>query len=244
MARTYFDLCNDCLDLMFYSPASSFADLDTTEGRMVKKRLNYVLRDICVGEQAIWKFREKEKEFRTVAGKKDYPMVDGFILFIRPSDKSNRIPLLYNNDWSYLPQTATGTPVQYYIYKNKINLFPTPSQGNANIPYNIKYLTNNFATDSDGCEKPEMELADDEPIIPDIYRDILVYGVMKDWRNNSNDTESIFYKRKYNELYQDMMYSMQLTDDYLKGFRIDHEPISNLASMVDAFYNPYVQGDK
>ena len=50
----------------------------------------------------------------------------------------------------------------------------------------------------------------DEPIIPDTFRDILVYGVMKDWRGNAGDNQAIFYKRKYNEMYQNMMYTMQL----------------------------------
>lgn len=83
----------------------------------------------------------------------------------------------------------------------------------------------------------------DEPIIPEPYRNVLVYGVMKDWRGNASDAQSVFYKRKYNEVYQDMLYTMQLSDDYLKGFRVEGQPMSNLQSMVTAFYNPYVQGN-
>lgn len=244
MGRNYLELCNDCLDLMFYSPATNFNDLDTTEGRMVKKRLNYVLREICSGEHSIWKFREKDKDFRLVDGRSEYNMVDGFILYIRPQDKSNRIPLLYNNDSEYLPQTATGTPTQYFIYKDKINLYPTPNKTNAGVNYRIHYLTNNFAVDEDGCEKPVMENETDEPIIPEPYRSVLVYGVMKDWRGSISDSQAVFYQKKYNEVYQNMLYSMQMTDDYLKGFRLDTEPMSNLQSMVDAFYNPYVQGSE
>lgn len=244
MGRNFFQLANDCLDLMFYSPAPTFDDLDTTEGRMVKKRLNYVLREICGGEHDIWKFRERHKDFRLVANKREYPMVHGFILSIKPNDRSDRIPLLYNNDYLYLPSTATGTPVQYWIYENKINLFPIPTKDQEGTNYRIQYLTNCCAVDEDGCEKKEMVDETDEPIIPDIFRDILVYGVMKDWRGNAGDNQAIFYKRKYNEMYQNMMYTMQLSQDYLKGFRINDVPMSNLESMVEAFYNPYVQGDR
>lgn len=144
MGRNYFELCNDCLELMFYSPADTFKDLDTTEGRMVKKRLNYVLREICGSEHSIWKFREKHKDFLVIEGKKTYDMPNGFILSIRPHDKSSRIPLLYNNDYTYLPQTATGSPVQYWIYENKINLYPVPDKSNDSVKYRIKYLTNDL----------------------------------------------------------------------------------------------------
>lgn len=244
MGRNYLDLCNDCLELMFYSPVNSFEELDTTEGRMVKKRLNYVLREICSGEHSIWKFREKDKDFRLVNNKQEYDMVNGFILYIRPHDKSNRIPLLYNNDFDYLPQTAYGTPMQYWIYNDHINLYPIPNKDNSGIKYRIHYLTNNFATDCHGCEKDVMVEATDEPIIPEPYRNILVYGVMKDWRGSVSDSQSLFYQRKYNEIYQNMLYSMQMTDDYLKGFRLDTEPMSNLQSALSSFYNPYVQGSE
>lgn len=244
MGRNYLDLCNEVLDSMVYTPAKTFEDLaQTTEGRIVKKLINRTLRTICGGEQSIWKFREKKKDIYMVGGIKEYELPNGFILFIRPNDKTNRIPLQLNQDWNYLPLTATGTPVQYWIYKNKINVFPTPTENMTGDKYTIHYLTNDFATDEDGCPKPILEAGTDEPIIPEIYRDILVYGATKDFRANANDAKSAFYERKYKEMYHNMLYSEVLTEDYVKGASMGIYPMSNLQAKLNAFYNPYVNGD-
>ena len=243
MGRNYLELCNDVLDAMVYTEAATFADLDnTTEGRIAKKFINRNLRNICGGEQAIWKFREKKKDIYMVGGQREYDMPNGFILFIRPADNTNRIPLQLNQDWEYLPMTATGTPVQYWIYKHKLNVFPTPTKDMENDKYTIHYLTNNFAIDEDGCGKPILEYETDEPIIPEVYRDILVYGAVRDFRANAADAKAAFYDKKYKELYHNMLYSEVLTEDYIKGGSICLYPMSNLQAKLNAFYNPYVQG--
>lgn len=244
MARNFLDLCNEVLDCMVYTNYDNLTDLsNVTEGRMAMKLINRVLRGVCGGEQAIWKFREKKKDIYMIGGQREYPMPNGFILFIRPNDKTNRIPLQLNQDWNYLPLTATGTPVQYWIYKNKINVFPTPTKDMEGDKYTIHYLTNNFAVDEDGCDKPDLTEATDEPIIPEIYRDILVYGAVKDFRANAADAKSAFYDKKYKEIYRDMLYSEVLTEDYIKGGSMTLYPMSNLQAKLNAFYNPYVTGD-
>lgn len=243
MGRNFFELCNEVLNIMVYTPAEKFEDLDTTtEGRMVKQLINRTLRTICAGEQEIWKFREKTKNFYLVGGQKSYDMPDGYILFIRPDDQTNRIPLQLNQDWNYLPMTATGTPVQYWIYKNKINVFPTPTNDEEGNKYTIHYLTNNFATNQYNCEIPTLKDEKDEPIIPEIYRDILVYGAAKDFRANAADAKAAFYDKKYKEIYRNMLYSEVLTEDYIKGASIYMYPMSNLQAFLNDFYNPYVQG--
>ena len=78
MGRNFLEICNEVLDIMVYNPAENFEDLDdTTEGRMVKKLVNRTLRNVCGGEQEIWKFREKEKDFYLVEGQNKYPVPDG-----------------------------------------------------------------------------------------------------------------------------------------------------------------------
>jgi hypothetical protein len=243
MGRNFFELCNDALDCMVYTQAQKFEDLDkTTEGRMVKKIINRNLRTICGGEQSIWKFREKVKNIYMVGGMSKYDMPNGFVLFVRPDDNTNRIPLQLNQDWNYLPLTATGTPVQYWIYENKINVFPTPTKDMQGDKYKIHYLTNNFAIDNYGCEKDILRDETDEPIIPEEYRDLLVYGAAKDFRANRADAKAAFYDEKYKELYRNMLYNEVLTEDYIKGGSIARYPLSNLQAKLDAFYNPYVQG--
>jgi len=242
MGRNFKELCNEALELLFYTPVSTFAELDSTEGRLVKLKMNNALRTICGGEQGIWKFREREKDLYLIGEQKEYPMVDGFILFIRPDDRTNRIPLLLNQEWQYLPLTATGQPIYYWIFKNKINLFPTPTQEMEGNLHKIRFLTNNFAQDENNKDKPILELETDEPIIPEIYRSILVYAVCKDFRSSRADAKSEFYRKEYNNLYNDMLYSQQLTEDYIKGGTVGGYPMSSLSARVQAFHNPYVQG--
>jgi hypothetical protein len=240
MGRNFLQLCNEVLDIMFYTPAETFSDLDTTEGRLVKTKMNNVLREVCSGEQSIWKFREKKQPMFLIDEISEYKLPNGYILHIRPNDGSNRPPLVYNDNYDYLPTTSTGTPIQYWIYGDKINLYPTPSKDQDGIEYTIDYLTNDFAYDEDGTPKPVMEVETDEPIIPEIYRSLLVYGTAKNFRASRGDAKSEFYKDEYNRIYNDMLYNQRLTEDYIKGSKVLDFPMSNLQSYLMSFYNPYI----
>ena len=81
MGRNFLELCNEVLDIMFYTPAETFEDLDTIEGRLVKTKMNNVLREVCSGEQSIWSFREREKRFYLVEGQNKYPLPNGYIIY-------------------------------------------------------------------------------------------------------------------------------------------------------------------
>lgn len=240
MGRNFLDLCNEVLDIMFYTPAPTFEDLETTEGRLVKTKMNNVLREICSGEQSIWTFREREHKFYLVEGQNKYPLPNGYILYIRPNDKSNRGPLIYNDNYKWLPLTSHGTPIQYWLFGNKINLYPVPSKDQDGIEYKIEYLTDNYAVDKDGNEKPVMTEATDEPIIPDEYRSLLVYGTAKNFRASRGDAKSEFYQKEFNNIYNDMLYSQRLSEDYVKGTKVGGYPMTNLTAYLQSFYNPYV----
>lgn len=244
MGRTYLDLCNEVINLMSYLPVTSMEGLNTPEGRLIKQKMNEVLRELCCGEHDTWKFRERQKRFTASAGVKDYNLPDGYILYIRPEDNTNRPPLIYSMNYKYLPLTTNGTPVYYWIYENKIRLFPTPSDSQDGEEYVINYLTDKFAISKDGCLKDIMEEADDEPIIPEGYRSLLVYGVVRDFRASSNDPKSDFYRRKYNALYNKMLSNQRLTDDYFKGGKVLGYRPSTLEAKVASFRNPYIGGDK
>lgn len=239
MGRNFLDLCNEVLAIMFYQEAPTFEDLETTEGRLVKTKMNNVLRKICSGEHSIWKFREKEQRFFLQEGNNKYNMPNGYITYIRPDDLSNRGPLIYNNNYRWLPMTSAGTPTQYWIFDNKINLYPIPSETDSGTMYKIEYLTNNFAVDEDGREKEIMTEGTDEPIIPEIYRSVLVFGTAKDFRANASDAKSKFYEEEYNTIYNDMLYSQRLSEDYTSGTRVDEHPMTNARAYLTNFYNPY-----
>jgi hypothetical protein len=244
MGRTYLDLCNEVINLMSYLPAKTMEDLNNPEGRLIKQKMNEVLREICCGEHGTWKFREREKRFTLAEGKLDYELPDGYILFIRPDDNTNRPPLLYNQQWRYLPLTTSGQPVYYWIYEDKIRLFPSPGKNQDGDVYNIRFLTDNYAFNKYGCEKEILEEADDEPIIPEQYRTLLVYGVVRDFRASMGDAKSEFYRRKFNALYNKMLSNQRLTDDYFKGGKVMGVGPTSLQAKIMAFKNPYATGDR
>ena len=239
MGRNFLQLCNEVLDIMFYTPAATFDGLETTEGRLVKNKMNKVLREVCDGEQSIWKFREKVKRFFLQEGIQTYKRPDGYILYIRPDDQSNRGPLIYNNNYQWLPTTSEGTPIQYWIYDDKINLYPIPSQDDDGRQYKIEYLTDKFAVDKRGNEKDVMEVETDEPIIPEKYRDVLVYGTAMNFRAARGDAKSAFYEKQFNKVYNNMLYSQRLSEDYIKGTKVGEKPISSAEAYLYNFYNPY-----
>lgn len=240
MGRNYLDLCNEVINLMSYLPVTSLEGLNNPEGRLIKQKMNEVLRELCCGEHDTWKFRERELSFYTEAGEDKYNLPDGYIIYIRPDDETNRPPLIYNMEHKYLPLSTNGQPVYYWIYEDKIRLFPTPGSGEDGVKYNIRYLTDKFAVDSEGNAKDIMTVATDEPILPEMYRSLLVYGVVRDFRASAGDPKSEFYRRKYNALYSKMLSNQRLTDDYFKGGKVLGYRPSSLAAKIAAFRNPYV----
>ena len=240
MGRNYLDLCNEVINLMSYLPAETMDDLDTPEGRLIKQKMNEILREICCGEHDTWKFRERDKSIYVAEGVSDYDLPKGHIIYIRPDDKTNRPPLIYSMDHKYLPLTTNGTPMYYWIYEQKIRLFPTPGKYVDGDEYNIKYLTDKFAVDENGCPKDIMTEATDEPIIPEMYRSLLVYGVVRDFRAERGDAKQEFYRKKYIVLHNKMLSNQRLTEDYFKGGKVlGHRP-TTLEAKIASFRNPYI----
>jgi hypothetical protein len=167
-------------------------------------------------------------------------MVNGYIEYIVPM--AYPAPLIYNPNWKYLPRTSQGRPIHYRIYNDNIELFPIPNEMNSGLEYEIKYLTNDCAIDSDGIDKESMTDATDEPIIPARYRDILVYGVCKDLRASLNDAKSLFFEKRYKELYRSMLSSLTRTSDFPAGLDIMGYQPSIQESSLSVFYNPRAGG--
>jgi len=237
MAKNYFSLCNDILSEMYYEEADTFADLnDTVEGKRVKRKLNQLNTEITINEKDIWTFRERTNTLYLIEGIDKYPMVNGYIEYIVP--EKYPAPLLYNPNWKYLPRNSQGRPIYYRVYNEKIEMFPVPNQSNDGLAHEIKYLTYNCAKDNNNCDIEEMVAEDDEPIIPERYRDILVYAVCKDLRADINDTKSQFFDKRYKELYRSMLSSCNHTADFPNGLDINSKIPSLQESMLSVFYNP------
>ena len=240
MSKTYFDLVNNCLREMFYEEVDTWEDTDTTEGKKIKQLLNQALETICLGEDIPWKFRERKRYLVLVPGVKEYPMVPGYIHSMRYNDTT--VQLYYDERFVNLPHDCKGMPILYYIYGGNINLYPTPSDQEANREILVRFLTNYCATDCCGVLKHRMENPDDEPIIPDEFRDILVYKVCADFRRSRTDSASVYYLDKYKWAYKSLLYAQKMSYDYPQGFDIDPCPKSIQDVIIDTWRNPRAYG--
>lgn len=238
MGTTYFDLVNKCLREMFYEEVDNWNDTDTTEGRKIKQLLNQALEEVVLGEDIPWKFRERERYLVLVPGVQKYPMVPGYIHSMRYNDTT--VQLYYDERYITLPHNTKGMPILYYIYNDYINLYPIPSEQESGRQILVRFLTNCCATDCCGVLKHRMEKPDDEPIIPEGFRDILVYKVCADFRRSRTDSASVYYLDKYRWAYKTLLYEQRKTQDYPQGFDIDPYPKSIQEVILDCWRNPRV----
>lgn len=242
MGRTYFDLVKDCLVEMFYEEPSSWEETNTTEGIKVKRLLNQALETICLGEDIPWKFRERMYHLVLVPGMREYPMPPGFIGSMRYHEVP--IQLYYNEDYVRLPMEAEGMPIMYWTYNEKINLYPLPSKQESGRQIDVRYQTKYCAVDCCGVAKPRMECEDDEPIIPDEFRDILIYKVCGDFRRSATDSASQYYREKYRWAYKCLLSAQRESYDYPNGMDINPNMVSVQDVIIDAWTNPRVYANE
>lgn len=240
MGKTYFDLVKDCLVEMFYEEPTTWEDTYTTEGTKVKRLLNQALNTIVMGENIPWKFREKFYYLVLAEGVKKYPMPNGYIISMRYAYAP--IQLYYNQHYVRLPINTKGQPICYWIYDDNIELFPIPNKTIAGETIITRYLTNDCAVDKYGIPKEFLECEDDEPIIPEKFRDILIYSVCKDFRRSANDATSVYYERKYREMYRAMLSDQKRSDDYPNGLDMSLDTPTLQEVLIDVFQNPRAMG--
>lgn len=232
--KTYFELCNDVLEELYYERAENFDELsETAEGRRVKKMLNQALNYICNNENEAWSFRNKDTEIVLVPGMKTYDRPHGFIEYMKYVHQD--IVLQYVKDFRYLPNRSDGLPVMYYINNDKLNLFPTPSEAEDDLIIHVEYYTDDFAEDCCGLGKPEMKLATDTPIIPARHRDILIWKVCADWRANERDGHFEHYESKFKKAYRALRADCRRTADLPAGFHIGGCNPSIVTSLYNAW---------
>jgi len=133
----------------------------------VKIIINRVNSEICSSED--WWFRERKttvtvnggqiEHTNTISGKITAIVIDNTTYTYEPDFEK-----FYKNSFS----SAT------YSLFNDMLLFP---KLNEDKTATVFYLTNNYAQDSEGAEKKELELSGDLPLIPaDFAEPVLVYG--------------------------------------------------------------------
>lgn len=236
--KNYFDLCNEVLEELYYEKVDTFEELDDiAEGVRVKRMLNQALAYICNNENEAWEFRNKNTQLIIVPGMQEYDRPNGYIEFMKYTDED--IVLQYINDFKYLPNNSSGLPVLYYINNDKINLFPTPSQGQEDKIIRIEYYTDDFAEDCCGLGKHEMKCETDVPIIPARHRDILIWKVCADWRGNDRDGHYEHYEAKFKRAYRALLKDCTRTSDKPRGFNILGCEPSIVKSLYFGWENQY-----
>lgn len=235
--KTYFDLCNEILQELFYEKVEAFEELDDlTEGQKIKSMLNDSLLYICNNENTPWRFRDTDKILSLATGIKKYPNVNGYIDYIRYIDTP--IVLQYDESHKYLPYDMQGMPTEYWIDDNYIIFNFTPDDGQNGRLLKIKYVTNDFAKDECGVLKPLMEEATDEPIIPLHHRAILKWDVCSKFRASVNDSKAVYYRNQFKEAYRALLMDNKRSDDYPNILDIMPNRMNSVDSRIRAFYLP------
>ena len=236
--RTYFDLCNEILQELFYEQFQTFDELEATvEGRKVMIELNSANNFICNNEQRPWKFRQVDIHIPLVEGMRDYPMPDGFLNYIKYTDTP--LELQYIEDHHTLP-LAYGMPTGYYVDNNRLKVYPVPDKTNNNRLLKGEVYTYDFARDKYGVLKCQMECPDDTSIIPAHHRDILKWKVCEDWRASAGDSKAAYYNQKFKRAYRALLSDQRLAEDYPN--RLDVMPRRNsfTSEIMRAFCNPWI----
>jgi len=110
--------------------------------------------------------------------------------------------------------TATGTDARYRVVLN-----PVPDT-EMQIPY--QYITTNLAVASSGSEQTQMTATTDEPIIPLVYRHVLIFHALYHWyRDRKDDARSQEAKAEYVELLQ------RMAGDMFQGIRDKPKFVTN-----------------
>ncbi len=236
--KTFFDLCNDTLEELYYETVDTFEELaDLPEGKKVKKELNRALVYICNNERNAWQFRDCNIDIMLVPGLNEYDMPNGFIKYLKYPFENQL--LTYCEDHKFLP-INTGKPLYYWFDDDdKIKVYPIPTIDDANRIIHCSFYTNDFAKDCRGVYKSEMDQACDVPIIPRHHRNILVYKVCADWRANSNDARSVYYDRKFREAYRALLTDQRLSNDLPNGLNLGDQGQTYKDTLLNIFYNPY-----
>ena len=105
----------------------------------------------------------------------------------------------------------------YSLYDDKI-LFPV---FNANKNVEILYYTSNYAKDSEGLEKPSLELSDDESLIPAPFAEpILVYGSCMRLKGNPQHIRFSYWLSMYKDSLANLRSRVSATIDETPNVRL------------------------
>lgn len=190
------------------------SDFATTKGKIpqIKQYINDTLQEICTKYN--FTFRERVFEITLEAGKRVYDFCDNPFNILENGVRiiDSEEPLGYISHDELDKDIQTGAkPTRYSVYGNNLIFDATPD---ADYEVKIKYLTSNFAYDSQGQEKQTLVNIDDTAIIPDYFIKTLNWGAYALLRQSFKvDSKYSTAKEKYLSFLSEMIKNDGYTKD-------------------------------
>lgn len=204
----------------------------------IKQYIKTVIDEVC--SKYPWTFREKKYTFNTVVAQREYTLPSGCAAIniikdgIRVSGVAQPLYFVLHSDLDILAQ-ASGKPNKYSVYASKLILDPTPD---AVYSVQLKYLTSNYATTSDGAtEKANLELETDISIIPERFIKIAEWGAYSLHRQNFKpDSKYKLARDKFLEYLSDMKRFDGYGEDASPRVVLERANSPNLSFISDFFH--------
>ena len=198
----YLDLINKCLIELNYKKVKSFDELIKNDHLKIKNILNIVNAEVCTFDD--WNFLLKQETLdlpaktgelkNTINGRiktlsidnSKYEYTNDFEAFLFSSEKDRTYSVL--GDMLYLPVFDEDKKIK------------------------IIYSSNDFAKSKEGLTKSQMEFADDESLVPDVFVEpLLVYGTCMRMKANLEYPKFNYWLAMYNKF--QLMKHLQLWFD-------------------------------
>ena len=200
----YLDLINKCLIELNYKKVKSFDELIKNDHLKIKNILNIVNSEVCTFDD--WNFLLKQSTLdlpaktgelkNTINGRiktlsidnSKYEFTNDFEAFLFSSKKDRKYSVL--GDMLYLPVFEEDKKIK------------------------IIYSSNDFAKSEDGLTKSQMEFADDESLIPDVFVEpLLVYGTCMRMKANLEYPKFNYWLAMYNKALANMRSKLAVSAD-------------------------------
>lgn len=200
----YLDLINKCLIELNYKKVKSFDELIKNDHLKIKNILNIVNAEVCTFDD--WNFLLKQETLdlpaktgelkNTINGRiktlsidsSKYEYTNDFEAFLFSSKKDSKYSVL--GDMLYLPVFEEDKKIK------------------------IIYSSNDFAKSEDGLTKSQMEFAEDESLIPDIFVEpLLVYGTCMRMKANLEYPKFNYWLAMYNKALANMRSKLAVSAD-------------------------------
>lgn len=200
----YLDLINKCLIELNYKKVKSFDELIKNDHLKIKNILNIVNAEVCTFDD--WNFLLKQETLdlpaktgelkNTINGRiktlsidnSKYEYTNDFEAFLFSSEKDRTYSVL--GDMLYLPVFDEDKKIK------------------------IIYSSNDFAKSKERLAKSQMEFADDESLIPDVFVEpLLVYGTCMRMKANLEYPKFNYWLAMYNKALANMRSKLAVSAD-------------------------------